>query len=76
MYVFSVCTCTYIYAYLLLLLCSNQTIGGWSSEGIIQDSDPNLPVLCNTTHLTSFSILVSPKLGKSSQVFICTCICL
>jgi len=38
---------------------SNQTLGGWSSEGILQDSDLEFPVKCNTTHLTSFAVLVS-----------------
>jgi len=38
---------------------SNRTRGGWSSEGIIQDDDPTQPVICNSTHLTSFSVLVS-----------------
>ncbi|XP_065895642.1 uncharacterized protein [Dysidea avara] len=36
-----------------------KTVGGWSTDGIIQDSSPGLPVLCNTTHLTSFAVLVS-----------------
>ncbi|XP_065910329.1 adhesion G protein-coupled receptor L3-like isoform X3 [Dysidea avara] len=38
---------------------SNQNTGRWSSYGIIQDNDPRPPVICNSTHLTSFSILVS-----------------
>ncbi|XP_065895640.1 adhesion G protein-coupled receptor L4-like [Dysidea avara] len=38
---------------------NGQTVGGWSTDGIIQDSSPGLPVLCNTTHLTSFAVLVS-----------------
>ena len=39
---------------------SNQTRGGWSMDGIIQDDDPSPPaVICNSTHLTSFSVLVS-----------------
>ena len=41
------------------VLYSNQTIGGWSSEGIVQDSSSDLPVECTTTHLTSFAVLVS-----------------
>ena len=40
---------------------SNQSRGGWSTEGIIQDNDDSLPILCNTTHLTSFCILVSTE---------------
>jgi len=40
---------------------SNQSTGGWSTEGIIQDNDPTLPVLCSTTHLTSFCVLVSAE---------------
>ena len=48
--------------------CSNQTTGGWSSDGIIQDIDNEPTVLCNTTHLTSFSVLVSYKMEKSSEV--------
>jgi len=38
---------------------SNQTVGGWSSEGILQDSNLELPVECKTMHLTSFAVLVS-----------------
>ena len=39
---------------------SGQTRGGWSTEGIIQDDDPSPPaVICNTTHLTSFTMLVT-----------------
>ena len=34
-------------------------MGEWSSEGIIQDNNTTPPILCNTTHLTSFSVLVS-----------------
>ena len=49
---------------LLLHLHSGQTVGGWSSEGIIQDSSPGLPVLCNSTHLTSFAVLVSSEKGR------------
>jgi len=45
---------------------SNQTKGGWSTEGIRQESDTSLPVLCSTTHLTSFSVLVSAR-GESNQ---------
>ena len=41
--------------------CSSEAIGGWSSDGIIQDNDPSLPVVCNTTHLTSFSVLVTTE---------------
>lgn len=44
-----------LYAY----ACSNQTVGGWSREGILQDTTPGLPVLCTTSHLTSFAVLVS-----------------
>jgi len=43
----------------LHLVYSGQSRGGWSSEGIIQDDDNNLPILCNSTHLTSFSVLIS-----------------
>ena len=43
-----------------------QTKGGWSTEGIRQESDTSLPVLCSTTHLTSFSVLVSAR-GESNQ---------
>ena len=41
--------------------CSSEATGGWSSDGIIQDSDPSLPVVCKTTHLTSFSVLVTTE---------------
>ncbi|XP_065913574.1 adhesion G protein-coupled receptor L4-like isoform X2 [Dysidea avara] len=40
---------------------NDQTRGGWSSEGIIQDDDDTLPVLCYATHLTSFSVLIKPS---------------
>ena len=43
------------------LFCSNRRVGGWSSEGIIQDTDPDVPIICNSTHLTSFSVLVSTE---------------
>ena len=45
----------------LSLHCSIEGRGGWSSDGIIQDNDPSLPVVCNTTHLTSFSVLVTTE---------------
>ena len=48
---------------------SNQTVGGWSSEGIKQSSNPGLPVLCNTTHLTSFAVLVS-----TAETKVCTAV--
>ena len=48
--------------------CSNEGRGGWSSDGIIQDSDPSLPVVCNTTHLTSFSVLVTTGLEEPAEV--------
>ena len=54
----------YKYTYITLILypfISNQSTGGWSTEGIIQDNDPTLPVLCHTTHLTSFCVLVSTE---------------
>ena len=43
-------------------------MGGWSDEGIIQDSDPSSPVMCNSTHLTSFAVLVSAESGDNFQV--------
>ena len=43
-------------------------MGGWSNEGIIQDSDPTSPVMCNSTHLTSFAVLVSAEGGDNFQV--------
>ena len=58
--------CMYIrmYVYMYYLMFSNQSTGGWSTEGIIQDNNPTLPVLCNTTHLTSFCILVSTEVNQ------------
>ena len=53
-----------MYVYMYYLMFSNQSTGGWSTEGIIQDNNPTLPVLCNTTHLTSFCILVSTEVNK------------
>ena len=41
--------------------CRNQSRGGWSIEGIKQDDNPNTKVTCVTTHLTSFSVLVSAR---------------
>ena len=49
----------YLYDYVSFI--SNQSKGGWSTEGIIQDNDPTLPVLCSATHLTSFCVLVSAE---------------
>ena len=67
-------SCLYKYTYLRIFSCarrcifivlylfiSNQSTGGWSAEGIIQDNDLTLPVLCRTTHLTSFCVLVSTE---------------
>ena len=48
--------------------CSNQTKGGWSNEGIKQDSDPTVSVSCNSTHLTSFAVLVSAEGGDEFSV--------
>ena len=47
---------------------SNRTGGGWSTRGIIQDSDPRSPVVCNSTHLTSFAVLVSASSENDSPV--------
>ena len=59
----------YVYMYVhMYICCSNQTTGGWSNNSITQDNDNKPPVLCNTTHLTSFSVLVSYKMEKSSEV--------
>ena len=63
--------------YILILLLdyySNQGTGGWSTEGIIQDDNPVLPVLCNTTHLTSFSVLQQQPM--SAVVEVCFTMCL
>jgi len=59
-----------IYMHNQSLFYSNQPKGGWSSEGIIQDSDPILPVFCKSTHLTSFAVLVSAESGENFQVVI------
>ena len=42
-----------------MVFYSNRNTGRWSSDGIIQDENPSPPVICNSTHLTSFSVLVS-----------------
>ena len=47
---------------------SNRSGGGWSTRGIIQDSDPRSPVVCNSTHLTSFAVLVSARSEDDSPV--------
>ena len=49
--------------------CSSKVAGGWSSAGIIQDSDPGVPIVCNTTHLTSFSVLVTTE--EPAEVHVC-----
>ena len=49
---------------------SNQPKGGWSNEGILQDNDPTSPVMCNSTHLTSFAVLVSAEGGHDFQVWL------
>ena len=60
--------CMYVRVYVHMYICSyhslisSQGAGGWSTEGIIQDDDPGLPVLCKTTHLTSFSVLQQQQL--------------
>jgi len=41
-----------------LCIHSNQTTGGWSSVGIVQDNNPGPSVQCIATHITSFAILV------------------
>ena len=53
---------------LLLDYYSTQGTGGWSTEGIIQDDNPVLPVLCNTTHLTSFSVLQQQPMSAVAEV--------
>ena len=63
-YTYYIYVCIYICSYICIciyLIFSNQSTGGWSTEGIIQDNDASLPILCNTTHLTSFCILVSTR---------------
>jgi len=52
---------------------SNEQAGGWSTDGVIQDEDKRIPVLCNSTHLTSFCVLVG---SESAQVFIAFSICI
>jgi len=37
---------------------SNKTVGGWADDGILLDSTPGHTVYCNTTHLTSFAVLI------------------
>lgn len=64
------------YTKIKIYLCSlsfyrNQTTGGWSNEGIIQDDDPRSPVMCNSTHLTSFAVLVSAEGGNNFAVSNC-----
>ena len=51
-----------------LFIHSNEQVGGWSTDGIIQDADRKLPVLCSSTHLTSFCVLVG---SESVQVLLC-----
>ena len=52
---------------------SNEQVGGWSTDGIIQDKDKRIPVLCNSTHLTSFCVLVG---SESAQVLIAFSMCI
>ena len=42
------------------MLCSDQ-VGGWSTQGLTLDraTSNKMSVSCNTTHLTSFAVLVS-----------------
>ena len=44
----------------MLMYCSNQT-GGWSAAGLTVDQSKSnkMSVVCVTTHLTSFAVLVS-----------------
>ena len=46
---------------------SNEQVGGWSTDGIMQDEDNRIPVLCNSKHLTSFCVLVG---SESTQVIV------
>lgn len=58
----------YLKVNLILLFYSDETTGGWSNEGIIQDSDPRSPIMCSSTHLTSFAVLVSAEGGHDLSV--------
>ena len=69
-----ICICTYIRTY------RNQIKGGWSSKGIIQDNNPDTKVSCASTHLTSFSVLISAragsgKAGSRSEVSVYITVC-
>ena len=56
-----------------LQLHSNQTRGGWSTKDILQDKDPGPPaVICNSTHLTSFSVLISSS-NEATEVLLLLC---
>ena len=51
---------------------SNQTVGGWSSEGILQANNLDFPVECKTTHLTSFAMLVRTSTPEMKVCNSCT----
>ena len=53
----------------------NQSKGGWSIKGIIQDDNPDTKVSCVSTHLTSFSVLVSTRARAGNEVCVCLCMC-
>ena len=46
----------------------NQSKGGWSNKGIMQDDNPDTKISCFSTHLTSFSVLVGAKAEPDHKV--------
>ena len=66
-----ICNIHSVHGEIGLTFYRNQTTGGWSNEGIIQDDDPRSPVMCNSTHLTTFAVLVSAEGGDDFVVSNC-----
>jgi len=73
--IYSICL-TSLYSTVLYTLYptlrSNNGTGGWSNYGIIQDGDHSPPVICEATHLTSFSVLVSSFDAAEVCITYCT----
>lgn len=51
--------------FIILTLSGN---GGWDFTNVITDDINGLSITCNTTHLTSFAVLVDVS-GQSTRVF-------
>ena len=53
----------------LAIVLTLSGIGGWDFTNVTTDDIDNLTIRCNTTHLTSFAVLVDVS-GQSTRVII------